>query len=341
MEKLSIASTTKRTKVTEYISAQKSRQEFVPLLGKYIDKAHVEPLHLKNNAWQYYFRNILKEAIRKSYLPANCKKFSDVPIESTFARVILCLQTEVKATCLAKKAKKWIDETHASGPELQYRFTGKDSRRLCHNFMMLVKSLSNDNDAKADRQAILVLAFMGQRLGDSVSLFNRFDIKEADLDQLHHVATEYFRINAMFVADAVNPTIWTLGHIVPVHACQVFRKYNQGLGLVTMEGHEAKHIYLKKLSENTTYQDRWDDIFKHEFIMLIWLPEQGIKHSDSSSKNVAYIPHTVLNKDPLYCYCGLLKENPIAAKCSYCSDPIMQQIEQSISEGKIVSALKL
>ncbi len=98
----------------------------------------------------------------------------------------------------------------------------------------------------------------------------------------------------MFLPDAVNPTIWTLGHIVPVHAHQVFEKYNQGLGIVTMEGREAKHI---KLSENTTYQRRWHDIFKHEF-MLIWLPEQGFKHSDSSCQNMAYIPSRVLDKDP-------------------------------------------
>ena len=38
-----------RTKVTEFIASQKSRQEFEPILGPYIDKAVVEPLHLANN----------------------------------------------------------------------------------------------------------------------------------------------------------------------------------------------------------------------------------------------------------------------------------------------------
>ena len=84
-----------------------------------------------------------------------CNKFSEVPTESTFARVILSLQVEVKAKCLARKVKRWFDGTHGSGPDLQYRFTGRDSHRLCHNFMSLVKSLSNENDSKADRQTIL------------------------------------------------------------------------------------------------------------------------------------------------------------------------------------------
>jgi hypothetical protein len=51
------------------------------------------------------------------------------------------------------------------------------SRRFCHNYMSLVNALSDDNDTKADRQAILVFAYLGQRLRDSVSLINIFDIK--------------------------------------------------------------------------------------------------------------------------------------------------------------------
>jgi hypothetical protein len=40
---------------------------------------------------------------------------------------------------------------------------------------------------------------MGQRL--SVSLFNQFDIKEVELDQLQIAACEYLRTNAMFFPD--------------------------------------------------------------------------------------------------------------------------------------------
>ena len=144
----------------------------------------------------------------------------------------------------------------------------------------------------------------------------------------------------MFVPASVNPTVWTLVHIVPVHARQVFEKYKQGLGIVTMEGREAKHIFLKKLSENTTYQRRWLEILKHGFIMLVWLPENGFRHSDSNCHNEAYIPHRVV-EDPSYCYCGLLKANSSDAKCTFCCDPVMRLIEQSVRRGKIVSALKL
>jgi hypothetical protein len=40
---------TNRSKVTNFIASNHSRQEFPPLIGKLSDKAVIEPLHLKNN----------------------------------------------------------------------------------------------------------------------------------------------------------------------------------------------------------------------------------------------------------------------------------------------------
>jgi hypothetical protein len=103
------------------------------------------------------------------------------------------------------------------------------------------------------------------------------------------------------LSTSVNPTVWTLGHIVPVHAQQVFSQYNKGLAIVTMEGREAKHIFLKKLSQNTTYQRRWLGIFKHEYIMLVWLPEHGYELPGNKSDNEVYIPPRIF-ENPSYCY---------------------------------------
>ena len=143
IENKEISEKSKRSKVTDFIARNKSRQEFLPLVGKVIDKAHVESLHLKNNAWQYFFKGILKEAIRKSKVPDNCKKFTEIPNDSIFARIINALQMEVKAKSLSRKVKHWFDEIQGSTHDLQYRFTGKDSRKFCHNFMTLIKWLSH------------------------------------------------------------------------------------------------------------------------------------------------------------------------------------------------------
>jgi len=64
----------------------------------------------------------------------------------------------------------------------------------------------------------------------------------------------------------------------------VLEKYGQGLGMVTMEGREAKHIFLNKLNENTIYQNRWVEIFRHEYVMLFWLPQHAFGQQKLQAK---------------------------------------------------------
>lgn len=50
LAKKQMAASTRRSKITSFIAQKHSRQEFEPVVGKLIDRAHVDPLHLKNNA---------------------------------------------------------------------------------------------------------------------------------------------------------------------------------------------------------------------------------------------------------------------------------------------------
>ena len=338
LESKKIAEKTKRSKVTQFISSQKSRQEFPPLIGEFINNAHVEPLHIKNNAWQYFFKTLLKEALGKSGLSRSYSTFADVPTNSCFYKVIYSLQYEVKANRLAKKVKKWFDETQGRQADLQYRFTGKESRLFCHNFMQLIKSLSSEGDSKKQKQTVLALVYIGTRLRDCCSIFNRFDMKETDISKLNSLAVEYFRANAMFIPTSVNPTIWTIGHVLPMHVKQVFDAYNQGFLTVKMEGREAKHVALQRLSFNTTHKKKWEQIFRHEFIMLIWLPEQGHEPCSYTPSKSVYIPPRVFD-DPSYCYCGLQKADQTDTGCSFCTDPLLCLIHESVSQGKILPGL--
>jgi len=228
----------------------------VPFIGKLIDLAHVAPLHIKNNSWQYFFKEVLQEAVGKSNLPDSCKKFADIPNDSIASTVVTARKFEVKAKCLARKVKKWYDETQGKGQDLQYRFTRKDSRLPCHNFMRLVKWLSSENDSHQQRKTVLIFAYLGLRLRDCVSLFSRFDITVEELTELSISARDYYQVNALFFPAFVNPTVWTIGHIIPAHTKELHERYGQGLGNVTMEGREVKHIALKKLSKNTFYKRR-------------------------------------------------------------------------------------
>ena len=48
-----------------------------------------------------------------------------------------------------------------------------------------------------------------------------------------------------------------------------------GLGVNTMEGREAKHIALVKFTRNNQFTNRWRQVFRHEYVSLVWLRENG------------------------------------------------------------------
>jgi hypothetical protein len=97
-----VSAKTKRSNVTTFIAKQKSRQEFVPLVSELIDRAHVEPLHLKNNACALAHRNILNQAIEmsKPNLPTS---FSQVPPKTPLFKFIDALRSKCNLNRLAKR----------------------------------------------------------------------------------------------------------------------------------------------------------------------------------------------------------------------------------------------
>ena len=102
VSKTNLKPSAKREKITSFISQQKSRQEFPPLVGNFIDKAKAEPLHLKNNAWQQWNSFVLKYALSRTDV-RNCDTVFEVPTNSCFGKYSHCIRFIVKATRLTKK----------------------------------------------------------------------------------------------------------------------------------------------------------------------------------------------------------------------------------------------
>ena len=226
----------KRKKVTSLISDKKSRQEFVPLLGRFVDRAHIEPLHPKNNACQQLFRRILYESIGKSALDKSVIHFDQVPSSAPFSRLVNCLQKTAKLPRLAKKVRRWFNETNASGNDFQYRFTGQDSRMFLHNFMFVIDSLKQPADSEKQIITLHVFAYICFQLRQIVSIVCRaLSIRLQDITQLKGYCSNLFRACCLFTS-SISPTIWSIGHIIPAHALEVFKKYQLGLNCVSMEG---------------------------------------------------------------------------------------------------------
>ena len=51
--------------------------------------------------------------------------------------------------------------------------------------------------------------------------------------------------------------------------------YGMGLGLNSMEGRKAKHVAIAKYVANMKHARRWEQVFHHEYISLIWLRGHG------------------------------------------------------------------
>ena len=90
--------------------------------------------------------------------------------------------------------------------------------------MRLIKWLSSENDSHQQRKTVLIFAYLGLRLRDCVSLFSRFDITVEQVTELSITAHDYYWVNALFLPTSVNPTVWTMGHIIPAHTKEVHEK---------------------------------------------------------------------------------------------------------------------
>ena len=327
LAKKKVTEATKRNNITKYIAACKSRQEFMPLLGHVIDRAHVDPLHVKNNACALAHKFILNQVLSLANLSNNVC-FANVPPTSCFYRYIDVMRNRCNLSRLAKRIIRWFDESRSSGKVFDYRFTGKDSRLFLHNFMLLISSV--DRHGKTSSNDLHIISYVCLCLRDAVSLFSRVDISDSQVSELKSLCIDYFRTYALFLS--ANPTVWTIGHLVPAHTEHMKQLYDMGLGLNSMEGREAKHVFIGKYSVNTLQNQRWEQIFRHEYVSLIWLRERGYNTTPTSSNIMqSYIPQRV--KTPEFCNCGMTKDAQ-DENCWYCSHPLRERLKVCIKQGK-------
>jgi hypothetical protein len=118
----------------------KSRQEFVPLVTELIDRAHVEPLHLKNNICALAHCHVLNLAVSK--LPSSfISSFSHVPMDTLFYQFVDALRSKCNLRRLAKKVIRWYNENAMERREFEYSFTECFSTISCSSLMFWKKAL--------------------------------------------------------------------------------------------------------------------------------------------------------------------------------------------------------
>ena len=253
--------------------------------------------------------------------------FAQVPSTSLFFKYVETLRSKCFLSRLSKKVIRWFNETRGNGKAFKYRFTGKDSRMFLHNFMFLIDLVEEKTLGMQSKQ-LHIHAYLCLCLRNAVSLFSRINISDEEVSSLEQHCCSFFCGYSLFFS--VNPTVWTLGHVVPLHTKEMKGKYGMGLGLNYMEEREAKHIAISRYSRNTAYLYRWEQIFRHEYISLIWLRKKGYNTKvNVTSTKLRYIPKHVTTSQE-FCNCGL--DVKIDGQCRFCSHSLRNKIKVSIEK---------
>lgn len=169
--------------------------------------------------------------------------FSDLKPDSPLFKYVETLKKQCGLSRLAKQVVRWFNTHQGCEKLFEYRFTGRDSRGLLHNFMYLIVAL--EPFVKKDSKNELLLHATAHHclvLRDCVSFFNRVDISDEEVSKLEKLCQEYHKVNVLYFA--AHQTAWTLAHIVPSHTKDMKAKYGKGLGLDSTEGREAKHVFI-------------------------------------------------------------------------------------------------
>ena len=83
-----------------------------------------------------------------------------------------------------------------------------------------------------------------------------YHISPPVVQELQEMSQDYFTAVVLFT-DNVWGTVWSIGHLAPVHTLWMFDKYGTGLGVNTMQGREAKHFQIASYAKNRLFKERW------------------------------------------------------------------------------------
>ena len=230
---------------------------------------------------------------------------------------------------LAKKIMIWFNENNGKvEKDFTFRFRGKESFLYMQKFPelinMIIEHVDNNQVIYRLHQIYYQSICMRKVLSYSVRI-DSFTLD--DLGDMKKQSNSLFKSCCIY-DQKISPSLWTLCNAAHFHAEQTLRDYGMGFGCNTMEGREQKHQQLKKYAENTTFQCRWPLIFRHEFIQLIHLRENGFDNIRYRKRGVNYVPKLKENHCPKCSCAKLLDENN---KCKICDSVHMQKVEQFLA----------
>ena len=174
-------------------------------------------------------------------------------------------------------------------------------------------------------QMICSALFSMQLSSETVPPFFQCTITQPAIDQLKGLAHDYFTGVRLFKG-TVSGTVWSIGHLVPVHTQWVLEKFKTGLGVNTMQGREATHVQIASDARNSLFKERWNQVFRHDYITKLWLPLHQPSLLTYHQSRDSLIPNHVTTDPHHFCSCD--------DNCFFCGHKFMDEIMKSVAEGK-------
>ena len=301
-----------------------SRQVEVQLVSNYIVHAKAEPLHLKNNVVKEMYMKLLHICATQSNL-GNVKNFNDIAEDVLLACFVSHIRKEMGCNYLSKKVVQWFNESNGKlDSAFSFRFRGKESYAFLKNFPELIKMIMQKITSHEVISRLHEIYFQFIQLRKVISFTVRIiDFNEDLLKEMEKSCALLFKACCL-TQDRISPSLWTLCCATPYHAKLTLNEYGFGLGINTMEGREQKHQSISKYSNNTTFQNRWPMIFRHEFIQLVHLRECGFDVTNYKRRGRKYIPEFQDNS------CSKCAEELINNNCSICDSIAMRKFENEL-----------
>ena len=192
---------------------------------------------------------------------------------------------------LTKKLTQWYNEKCGkTGEQFTFRFRGKESLCYFKYFPELCLLMLQNIKSDVVSEQVLQVFHCSILLRRITSYIVRIeDFESSMLAELSSDCLKLFKSCCIFFK-RISPSLWTYCQIAPVHCEDTFSSYGYGLGCNTMEGREQKHQVIAQYAHNTTVKNRWRQIFRHEFIHLIHLRENGFDQKKYCKTKNRYIP---------------------------------------------------
>jgi len=103
-----------------------------------------------------------------------------------------------------------------------------------------------------------------------------------------------------------------------------------------MQGRESKHQQLASYAEFSLVKNRWEKVFRHEHMSLIWLRKQTPFADNYHKCKKKYIPEHCYKAG--FCVCGLAVNN--GRECKYCNSNLSRMVTTCALTGILTDAIK-